>query len=68
MFSNKKIHISGTEKPVDSDNPILAYHSQQFAFDWAKIELLLKNVPMISEQTLVFQSNFSQQTPNYMTH
>jgi ribosomal protein L16/L10AE len=29
----------------------------------SKIELLLKNVPMISEQTLVFQSNFSQQTP-----
>jgi hypothetical protein len=51
-------------KPVDSNNPILAYHTQpNLHLIEQKIELLLKNVPLISEQTLVFQSNFSQQTP-----
>jgi large subunit ribosomal protein L16 len=65
MFSNKKLSTSqGQKNLLTRNNPILAYHSQpDLHLIEQKVELLLKNVPMISEQTLVFQSNFSQQTP-----
>jgi hypothetical protein len=62
MYSNQT-HISGTENLLTRNNPILAYHSQpNLHLIEQNIELLLK-WPMISEQTLVFQSNFSVQTP-----
>jgi hypothetical protein len=55
--------ISGTENLLTRNNNLSLSFTAQFAFDWAKHWITLKPGPMISEQTLVFQSNFSVQTP-----
>ena len=65
MFSNKKQCTSQGQKNLFTlNNPMLAYHSMpNLHLIEQKVVSLLKNAPMVSEQTLVFQSNRSQQTP-----